>query len=109
MRVRSQTPGPAKSRSCTRIILTILCNGACRLIDNREGGKHKGPPNYAFDLWTHRWRRTKATGDVIVIRYAEFCFPLSASSMSMRRRLSCATCKKECARSNWRCTRLCEN
>ena len=27
--------------------------------------------HYAFDLWTHRWRRTKATGDVIVIRYAE--------------------------------------
>ena len=24
-----------------------------------------------FDLWTHRWRRTKATGDVIVIRYAD--------------------------------------
>ena len=26
--------------------------------------------HYAFDLWSHRWRRTKATGDVIVIRYA---------------------------------------
>ena len=25
---------------------------------------------YVFDLWTHRWRR-KATGDVIVIRYAD--------------------------------------
>jgi hypothetical protein len=23
-----------------------------------------------YDLWTHRWRR-KATGDVIVIRYAD--------------------------------------
>src|SRR5580704_1310354 len=26
--------------------------------------------HYAFDLWTHHWRR-KATGDVIVIRYAD--------------------------------------
>src|ERR1700680_1093816 len=26
--------------------------------------------HYAFDLWTHRWRR-EATGDVIVIRYAD--------------------------------------
>jgi group II intron reverse transcriptase/maturase len=26
--------------------------------------------HYVFDLWTHRWRR-KATGDVIVIRYAD--------------------------------------
>ena len=27
--------------------------------------------------------------------------PLLAFSMSMRRRLSCTTCRKECARSNW--------
>jgi RNA-directed DNA polymerase len=27
--------------------------------------------HYVFDLWTHRWRR-KATGDVIVIRYADY-------------------------------------
>jgi RNA-directed DNA polymerase len=26
--------------------------------------------HYVYDLWTHRWRR-KATGDVIVIRYAD--------------------------------------
>ena len=26
--------------------------------------------HYVFDLWTHRWRRN-ATGDVIVIRYAD--------------------------------------
>jgi len=31
--------------------------------------------------------------------------PLSAFSMSMRRRLSCTTCKKECGSSNWYCTR----
>ncbi len=27
--------------------------------------------HYAYDLWVHRWRRTMATGDVIVIRYAD--------------------------------------
>jgi hypothetical protein len=26
--------------------------------------------HYVYDLWTHRWRR-KATGDVIVTRYAD--------------------------------------
>ncbi len=26
--------------------------------------------HYVFDLWTHRWRR-RATGDVIIIRYAD--------------------------------------
>jgi hypothetical protein len=26
--------------------------------------------HYVFDLWTHRWRR-RATGDVIVVRYAD--------------------------------------
>ena len=27
--------------------------------------------HYVFDLWVHRWRRTKASGDLIVIRYAD--------------------------------------
>ena len=27
--------------------------------------------HYAFDLWSHVWRRKKASGDVIVIRYAD--------------------------------------
>ena len=27
--------------------------------------------HYVYDLWVHRWRRTKATGDMIVIRYAD--------------------------------------
>jgi group II intron reverse transcriptase/maturase len=27
--------------------------------------------HYAFDLWVHRWRRQKASGDVVVIRYAD--------------------------------------
>jgi RNA-directed DNA polymerase len=27
--------------------------------------------HYVYDLWVHRWRRIKATGDVIVVRYAD--------------------------------------
>jgi RNA-directed DNA polymerase len=27
--------------------------------------------HYAFDLWAHRWRKTHAHGDVIVVRYAD--------------------------------------
>jgi hypothetical protein len=27
--------------------------------------------HYVFDLWIHRWRRTKARGDVVVVRFAD--------------------------------------
>ena len=27
--------------------------------------------HYAFDLWVHRWRKTQAHGDLIVVRYAD--------------------------------------
>jgi RNA-directed DNA polymerase len=27
--------------------------------------------HYVFDLWVHQWRRSKAQGDVIVVRYAD--------------------------------------
>ncbi len=27
--------------------------------------------HYVYDLWVHRWRRTKASGDMIIIRYAD--------------------------------------
>jgi Reverse transcriptase (RNA-dependent DNA polymerase) len=27
--------------------------------------------HYVFDLWVDRWRRTKASGDVIIVRYAD--------------------------------------
>lgn len=27
--------------------------------------------HYVYDLWVHRWRRTNATGDVVVVRYAD--------------------------------------
>jgi group II intron reverse transcriptase/maturase len=28
-------------------------------------------PHYVFDLWAERWRRREATGDMIVVRYAD--------------------------------------
>ena len=27
--------------------------------------------HYALDLWATRWRRRKATGDMIIVRYAD--------------------------------------
>ena len=27
--------------------------------------------HYVFDLWVERWRRREATGDMIVVRYAD--------------------------------------
>src|SRR5207253_9897191 len=27
--------------------------------------------HYAFDLWAERWRRREATGDMIIVRYAD--------------------------------------
>ena len=29
------------------------------------------PTLHAYDLWVHRWRQTKATGDMIVVRFAD--------------------------------------
>ena len=31
--------------------------------------------HYVFDLWVHRWRLTKASGDMIVTRYADDTTP----------------------------------
>jgi group II intron reverse transcriptase/maturase len=31
--------------------------------------------HYAFDLWIERWRRREATGDMIIVRYADDCAP----------------------------------
>jgi hypothetical protein len=30
---------------------------------------------YAFDLWAERWRRHEATGDMIIVRYADDSAP----------------------------------
>jgi group II intron reverse transcriptase/maturase len=27
--------------------------------------------HYAFDLWAHQWRKTRANGDVVIVRYAD--------------------------------------
>jgi hypothetical protein len=31
--------------------------------------------HYALDLWAVRWRRREATGDMIIVRYADDCVP----------------------------------
>jgi RNA-directed DNA polymerase len=31
--------------------------------------------HYAYYLWVHRWRQTKATGDMIVVRFADDSAP----------------------------------
>ena len=57
--------------------------------------------HYSYDLWVQRWRQTKAGGDMIVVRFADD----QIVGMSMRQRPFCTICTRECARSNWRCTR----
>ena len=50
--------------------------------------------HYVFDLWAERWRRRKATGDMIMVRYADdlvvgFQYEIDARSFwdDMRERL----------------------
>ena len=31
--------------------------------------------HYVLDLWAERWRRREATGDMIIVRYADDCVP----------------------------------
>jgi RNA-directed DNA polymerase len=31
--------------------------------------------HYVLDLWAERWRRRKARGDMIIVRYADDCAP----------------------------------
>ena len=31
--------------------------------------------HYVYDLWVHRWRQTKATGDMIAVRFADDSAP----------------------------------
>jgi RNA-directed DNA polymerase len=31
--------------------------------------------HFAFDLWVERWRQREATGDMIIVRYADDCVP----------------------------------
>ena len=36
---------------------------------SQRPGRHGGA--YTFDLWAERWRRREATGDMIIVRYAD--------------------------------------
>jgi RNA-directed DNA polymerase len=59
--------------------------------------------HYVHHLWVHRWRQTKATGDMIVVRFADDTIVGFEHEHEAKAFLQ--ICTKECARSNWRCTR----
>jgi Reverse transcriptase (RNA-dependent DNA polymerase) len=42
--------------------------------------------HYAYELWVHRWRRTQANGDVIVVRYADDRLGSSSAPCGPQRR-----------------------
>jgi Reverse transcriptase (RNA-dependent DNA polymerase) len=45
--------------------------------------------HYAFDLWANRWRQREATGDMIVVRYADDSVP-----RTHRRERRCGTARE---------------
>ena len=56
----------------------ILEDGAVTISDRGTGQGSVASPllaniylHYVFDLWAERWRRREATGDIIVVRYAD--------------------------------------
>jgi group II intron reverse transcriptase/maturase len=56
----------------------VLEDGAVMVSDKGTGQGSVASPllanvylHYVFDLWAHRWRRREATGDMIVVRYAD--------------------------------------
>ena len=51
-----------------------------------------------YDLWVHRWRRTKATGDVVVVRYADDTIVGFQHEHEHKR--SCTICRSDCASSD---------
>jgi RNA-directed DNA polymerase len=59
--------------------------------------------HYAYDLWVQRWRCTKATGDMIVVRFADDTIVGFEHEQEAKAFLQ--TCMRGCERSNWRCTR----
>ena len=54
--------------------------------------------HYVFDLWAQQWRQREATGDMIIVRYADDS--LSASSMRVTPGASSTRCV-----SGWRSLR----
>ena len=59
--------------------------------------------HYVYDLWVHRWRRTVASGDMIVIRYADDTIVGFQHEHEAKAFLT--NSRNECVHSNWRCTR----
>jgi RNA-directed DNA polymerase len=60
----------------------VLENGVVMVSDRGTGQGSVISPllaniylHYAFDLWVERWRRREATGDMIIVRYADDCAP----------------------------------
>src|SRR6266567_4068072 len=56
----------------------ILEDGVVTVSDKRTGQGSVASPllaniylHYVFDLWAERWRRREATGDMIIVRYAD--------------------------------------
>jgi RNA-directed DNA polymerase len=56
----------------------VLEDGAVTVSETRTGQGSVISPllanvylHYVFDLWAQRWRRREATGDMIVVRYAD--------------------------------------
>lgn len=50
------------------------------LIDPTQSAPANVYPHYVYDLWVHRWRPTKATGDLIVVRFADDTSSASSTS-----------------------------
>ncbi len=72
----------------------ILEDGAVTVSDRGTGQGSMASPllaniylHYVFDLWAERWRRHEATGDMIVVRYADEP-AVSSRATSRRRRAS---------------------
>ena len=60
----------------------ILENGVVTVSDTGTGQGSVISPllanvylHYGFDLWAERWRRREATGDMIIVRYADDSAP----------------------------------
>jgi hypothetical protein len=56
------------------------------------------------DLWVQRWRQTKAKGDMIVVRFADDQIVGFENEHEAKAFLQ--ICRKDCACSNWHCTRI---
>ena len=59
--------------------------------------------HYVFDLWAERWRRREATGDMIVVRYADDI--VAASNTRPMPDASGTRCVSGCGSSRCRCIR----